>query len=513
MKRFGIIVIIFSYLSVNIVQSQNPGKYKFQKISVEKGLSHSVVTAIAQDKLGFMWFATQDGLNRFDGYNFVNFYNQKNNPHSLSNNFIQSVLCDNDNEIWVATLDGLCKFDYSSERFTVFYHDSSNLNSIGENELNCLALAANGNVWIGTSHRGLNYYNKKTKVFSKFTGLISNSITAIFEDNDSVLWIGTYDIGLESVDLRTNKHYHFGASPGNYSCLQTNYIRCIAQDSLGNIWVGTNKGLARFLKNSKTFQVFTFDPQAPGSINGNIIRAIMCDSKKNLWVGTEENGLNILNISDIDNTPNLHFQHIQMSENEFGLSIRSVNSMFLDRDKNIWIGTYSGGINFISSLTEKFQKYQHNPYDNSTINYPKVWGICEDKSGNIWVGTDGAGLDRLNPKTNSIKHFTHKKGDFSTISDNAILCAFRDHNNTLWFGTYAGGLNQYMDKTETFKSYRQNAKSKSIPVNDVRVIYEDKNNTLWIGTNGGGLCTFNRQNDNFSVLDTSNSDKIGRAHV
>jgi ligand-binding sensor domain-containing protein/signal transduction histidine kinase/DNA-binding response OmpR family regulator len=505
MKRFGILVFILSYLSINLVVSQNPGRYKFQKISVEKGLSHSVITAITQDKLGFMWFATQDGLNRYDGYNFVNFYNQKNNPYSLSNNFIQSLLCDNDNEIWIATLDGLCKFDYSSERFTNFYNDPSNQNSISGNEINCLALATNGNIWIGTSNQGVNYYNKKTKTFSRYQHLASNNITAILEDKDSILWIGTYDVGLECVDLKTNKHYYYKASPGNYSSLQTNYIRCIAQDSLGNVWIGTNKGLARFLKKNNTFQVFIFDPQNPGSINGNIVRSIMCDSNKNLWVGTEESGLNILNISNIDKNPDSYFQHIRMSENEMGLSIRTVNTLFLDRDKNIWIGTYSGGINFISSLTEKFLKYQHNPYDNSTINYPKVWGLCEDKTGNIWVGTDGAGLDRLNPETNTIKHFTHSKSDASTISDNAILCAFRDHNNSLWFGTYAGGLNRYIENTGKFKNYRpENADNSSIPVNDVRVIYEDKNNTLWIGTNGGGLCKYNSTNDNFSILNTSN---------
>ena len=203
MKRFGILVIILSYLSINLVVSQNPGRYKFQKISVEKGLTHSVITAITQDKLGFMWFATQDGLNRYDGYNFINFYNQKNNPYSLSNNFIQALLCDNDNEIWIATLDGLCKFDYTSERFTVFYNDPSNNNSIGGNEINCLALAKGGNIWIGTSNQGLYYYDKKTNTFSKYQHLISNSITAIFEDKDSILWIGTYDMGLESERLRS----------------------------------------------------------------------------------------------------------------------------------------------------------------------------------------------------------------------------------------------------------------------------------------------------------------------
>ena len=506
MKNLGILIIILTYLNVNFVRAQNPGRYKFQKISVERGLSHSVVTACTQDRLGFMWFATQDGLNRFDGYHFVNFYNQKGNPHSLSNNFIQSVLCDKDNEIWVATLDGLCKYDYLSEHFTVFYNEPSNINSISDNEISCLTLAGDGNIWIGTSTQGVNYFNKKTKNFIRYSHLISNNIASIFEDKDRMLWIGTFNAGLECIDLKTNKHFYYKALSGNFSCLQSNYIRCITQDSLGNVWVGTNKGLARFLKKSKTFQVFMAEPQKTGSMNGNIVRSMMCDSKKNLWVGTEECGLNILNISNIDNDPDSHFQQIRMSENEFGLSIRTVNTIFLDNDKNIWIGTYSGGINFISSLTEKFQKYQHNPYDNSTINYPKVWGLCEDKSGNIWIGTDGAGLDKLNPETNTIKHFTHHKNNATSISDNAILCAFRDHNNTLWFGTYAGGLNKYNDHSGTFINYRPVFNdSNSIPVNDVRVIFEDRNHNLWIGTNGGGLCKYNPKEDNFSILNTRNS--------
>jgi ligand-binding sensor domain-containing protein/signal transduction histidine kinase/DNA-binding response OmpR family regulator len=507
MGRFGILLCILYFINIPLVQPQNPAKYKFQKISLEQGLSHSVVTACAQDKLGFMWFATQDGLNRFDGYHFINFYNQKDNPYSLSNNFIQSVLCDNDNEIWVATLDGLCRFDYFSEHFTVFYNEPSNVYSISGNEINCLALAANGNIWIGTSNQGLNYFNKKTKQFFRFQHLISNNITAIFEDKDSVLWIGTFDSGIECIDLKTNHHSNYKALSGNFSYLQTNYIRCITQDSLGNVWIGTNKGLARFLKKSKTFQVFIPDSQKPGTINGNIVRALMCDSKKHLWVGTEENGLNILDISKIDNVPKVNFQQIRMSENEFGLSIRTVNTIFLDRDKNIWIGTYSGGINFISNLTEKFQKYQYNPYDNNSINYPKIWGICEDKSGNIWIGTDGAGIDKLNPVTNTIIHFTHNKNNPNSISDNAILCAFRDHNNTLWFGTYAGGLNKYDNNEGIFINYRPvNTDKKTMPVSDIRVIYEDNNQTLWVGTNGGGLCKYNPQMDNFSILNVNNSN-------
>src|SRR4030042_5102108 len=153
MVRFWLSVVLFSLYSV--LPAQNKVEYKLHKISVEKGLSQSVVTGIAQDSLGYMWFSTLDGVNRYDGYHFENFYNQGDNPFSLSNNFTNAILCDNNNEIWIATLDGLCKFDYQSEQFTVFRHDRGNSSSISNNEITCLALSRTGNIWIGTAGGGV----------------------------------------------------------------------------------------------------------------------------------------------------------------------------------------------------------------------------------------------------------------------------------------------------------------------------------------------------------------------
>jgi ligand-binding sensor domain-containing protein/signal transduction histidine kinase/DNA-binding response OmpR family regulator len=451
-------------------------------------------------------------VNRYDGYHFENFYNQKDNPFSLSNNFTNTILCDKDNEIWIGTLDGLCKYDYTSERFTVFRNIDGDSTSLSNNEITCLAISKNGNVWIGTNNGGLNLYNKKSNNFIRYAHnpssqgtIASNNIYSLYEDGNGILWIGHFDAGLDYLDLKSGKIGH--VSILDNPSRSYGQIRCIYQDNYGNNWIGTSTGLVHYILKSNRFEVYKYDPHSTCSINGNMVNSINCDSENNLWVGTEENGLNIINLSTIYATPNnICFKQIGMQENAYGLSIRSVLSIFKDHDKNIWIGTYSGGINFVSSISLKFQKYQHSPYDPNTIGYPKVWGLCEDKSGNIWVGTDGAGLDKLNPQTNKIQHFRYSKNNSTSISDDAILCAIRDYKNNLWFGTYRGGLNHYNEKSNNFTVYKYNAdRANSLPHNDVRVIYEDPQHNLWIGTNGGGLCRYNPDKDNFDIYTPFNS--------
>lgn len=519
MLRFSLIIFLL-IVGLN-VQAQNPGKYKLHKISVEKGLSQSVVTGITQDSLGFMWFSTLDGVNRYDGYHFENFYNQSNNPFSLPNNFTNAILCDSNNEIWIATLNGLCRFDYQSEQFTVFRYVFRDPFSISNNEISCLALSKSGNIWIGTGGGGVNLYDRTKRSFSRYPDyslgrekLASDEISALCEDNKGNLWVGTYNAGLDRIDTKTGilRHMKISDNPAQNKLFK--YIRCIYQDPLDNIWIGSTNGLILYNYKNDNFRIFSHDPLSACSINGNIVMAITSDTEKNLWIGTEENGLNIIDLNNIEkgNEP-VCFKQIRMRENEYGLSIRSILSIFRDRDQNLWVGTYSGGINFISSSTEKFQKYQHNPYDKNTIGYPKVMSLCEDKSGNIWIGTDGAGLDVLDLRTNTIHHFQNSKANPSSISDNAILCSYRDHNNNLWFGTYAGGLNRYNPATNSFTVYRPRAGDKNcLPVNDVRVIYEDKQFNLWIGTNGGGLCKYNPEKDNFIIYNPVNS-KISNVDI
>lgn len=511
MGRFWFLLILF--LQTVTLYSQNPGKYKLQKISVDKGLSQSVVTSIAQDSLGFMWFATQDGINRYDGYHFDNFYNQKANPYSLSNNFVNAILCDYSNEIWVATLDGVCKYDYTTEHFTVFRHDANNPSSLSNNEVTCLAVSKTGNIWMGTNNGGINLFDKKKKSFSHYRfepdnprSISSDNITVLYEDRNDKLWVGHYN-GLDCIDLKSGKINHIRIFNDPKTAALYDHIRCFYQDTYGNNWIGTDNGLVFQNVKNNTFKIYSYNPQSPCSVNGNLINCVTCDSENNLWVGTEENGLNFIKLSSFyASESNVCFNQIRMRENEYGLSIRSVLSIYVDGDKNIWVGTYSGGINFISSFSEKFQKYQHSPYDKNTISYPKIWGLCEDKNGNIWIGTDGAGLDMLNQKTGKLTHYEHNKSNPATISDNAILCALRDHTNTLWFGTYAGGLNRFNESSKTFTSYKANSGSPNgLPINDVRALYEDVFHTIWIGTNNGGLCRYNSDKNNFSVFNLTNS--------
>ena len=468
--------------------------YLIKRIGIEQGLSNNYVVGITQDKTGFMWFATESGLNRFDGKEFKIYNKFFQNNLGISGNELNRVLADNtDDVIWIATQRaGLNMFDCQTDSFHIFKYDPANSEGIASNAITDLKNDSSGNLWIGTYDSGVDYYDKKTKAFTHYNqatvpGLKSNQVWCIADDKKGHLYIGHFMSGFSILSVKNKTAKHFVNMEGDPNSLPDNTVRCVFIDKSDNIWIGTDNGLALFNPETEHFTCFYNQKDKRNSLASNTIFSIMQSNDNQLWIGTEKGGISILNIrKEMFLSPeNISFQNIYQSDDDLGLSHSTVRAIYQDCFNNKWIGTYSGGINFISHTPEYFHKWQHSALsvEKNKLDVNEAWGMCEDNSGNIWVGTDGGGIQVFRE---GIKSENYRKEN-SNLNNNAILSALRDSEGNLWFGSFQGGVCVYNSKTKQFN----NLVAQGFDAQIVRCLYEDDMKNIWIGTDGKGLYSFN----------------------
>ena len=473
---------------------------------MEQGLSNSNVVGITQDKQGYVWFATESGLNRFDGHSFRNFRKNATRFTSINSNELNQVLADPaDNIIWIATQrSGLNAFDTKTEKFTYYLNDSGNPNSIVTNDVTNLAMASDGNLWLSTYHRGVDYFNKKSKQFTHYNqstvpGFVSNHVWCIADDNHGKLFIGHVFDGLSILSLKDRKIKNFNFNPAIPNSLPGAEVLSIYIDRRKNIWIGTNNGLALFDPKSEKFTIFRNIPGKPTSISSNRILSIKELSDDRLWIGTSQGGINILDLegTTLLNPALVTFQHIYANNDESGLSHPTVKEIFQDSFNNIWIGTSGGGISVISNKSRFLKTLSYSPYRGakSSLSDKVAWGICTDNEDRVWIGTDGGGIDVFQKGIKTV-HFGHETGD---LPDNFIICAMKDSEGNLWFGSGSKDVIKYNQKNKQF------ARIKSIKSEvSIRCFYEDKDKNIWIGSNKG-LYSYHLPTGNVKIFTSENS--------
>lgn len=537
MKRFNLIsfFLILLIAQPNIF-SQHP--IRFKRISIEQGLTQSTVYQMFQDKMGFMWFCTQDGLNKFDGYKFEVVYNEPNNSGSISNNYIYCAALDEEGNIWLGTNGGgLNKYNPKTNFAERFLYNFNDNNSLSANIVRSIAIDNDQNVWIGTEGGGLCRFNPRKNLFTKYfqskanaPNINANTIFSLLVDRQNNLWIGSESDGLYCYNLKTAKVNHYQSNPNDTSSLGSDKILCIYQDGLQQIWIGTeNGGLHLFNKQTQKFKRFVHDVKNPYSISGNTIYSIIQDANGAYWVGIEGGGINkfILgenkfysythNIVDASSISNNHvlslFQdfsgNIWVGTSGGGLNVFNMRTtMFLrfgtsknilnklsnkkiwcfheDNNGDLWIGTDGGGINIYHAKNDEMSYLMHNPNQENSISNNRIRSIIEDKKGNIWIGTDGGGINKIDAITKKIIKFKHNPNDPNSLSTDRIRVLKEDMEGNIWIGTYASGLNKYIPSQNVFIRYMHNPLDPlSISSNTVRSIYFDKYNNLWIGTYSG----------------------------
>ncbi len=479
--------------------------FTIKRLGMEQGLSNSYIVGITQDREGYMWVATESGLNRFDGQNF-RVYRKNVTPFtSINSNELNKVLADRDeNIIWIATQrTGLNAFDTKTGKFTYYTHIPNNPSSVITNDITNLARASDGNLWVSTYHFGVDYFNKKTKQFTHYNqstipGFASNHVWCVTDDYHGKLYIGHVFDGLSVLSVKERKIKNYINKANDPNSLPGAEVTCIYIDKKNHIWVGTNDGLALFDPKSERFTVFRNIPGKPSSLKSNRILSIQEMPGDKLWIGTNQGGVNILDLrQSVLNPGEASFRHIEASEDENGLSHQTAKEIFRDSFNNIWIGTTGGGINVISSKKPFFNTWSRTPLrgaKNSLCN-KVASGLCADAEGRVWVGTDGGGID-LFENGLKISHFSKETGN---LPDNFIVSALKDSEGNLWFGSGSGPLIRYASKTKQFTQIREVQSSVGI-----RYLFEDRNKNIWFGTNLG-LFSYNPSTGSVKNFSQNNS--------
>ncbi|MEQ8995883.1 MAG: two-component regulator propeller domain-containing protein [Coleofasciculus sp. B1-GNL1-01] len=485
-------------------------KLKFEHITVKDGLSQSGVATIIQDNQGMMWFGTQDGLNKYDGYNFTVYKRKEDSSISLSDNFILSLYEDHLGTIWIGTENGgLNEFDRTTEKFTHYIHDSHNLKSISSNYVSSIYEDSWGKLWVGTGGGGLNQFNRETHQFTHYThnpddsnSLSNNTVLSIYEDSWGKLWVGTDGGGLNQFNRETGQFIHYTHNPNDSNSLSNNTVSSIIEDRFGNLWLATSSwqvnsygtALDKFEPKIEKFTHYTHDPANPNSLSDNIVGYIFRGNSEILWFGTGFSGIDKLDTKERKFVDYKHDPAIQQS-----LIDNHISSIYDSGSGLVWIGTYNKGLDKFDRETEQFTSYTHNSDKQNSLSSDNIWSIYEDHSSIVWIGTGGGGLNKFDQKTGQFTYYTNDKDNPHSLNDDYIWSIYEDHFGVLWIGTFHGGLNKFDRETERFTHYKYDPNDPySLSDNNIFFIYEDYENILWIGTVNGGLNKFDRETEKFT---------------
>ncbi|WP_423146268.1 two-component regulator propeller domain-containing protein [Rubrolithibacter danxiaensis] len=513
-RKISVFILLILVFSTGFIQAQTLNKFKH--ISIEDGLSELNVRTICQDKYGFMWFGTRDGLNRYDGKKFKIYKNNPGDPHSLSNNFILSTTIDSKGTLWVGTIAGLNKYDRDKDRFASFKANSKDKNSLSNNSVNTILEDSYGNLWVGTSN-GLNLLDKKTGKFisyfnevNKPQSISDNHIITLYEDSGRNLWIGTLHGGLNLLNRKTNSFTHYQFNPKDNKSVSANYIGAIFEDSKHRLWVGTRgEGLNLFDRKTNTFTHYKHDDLNPNSLCNDILYSIIEDEGK-LWIGSENGGLSIF---DPDNNKFINYRKDDIDRTS--LTSNTIYTIFKDTDDNLWLGTYSGGANFYNRSANKIRHYKHTSSPQS-LNNNIILSIHEDSEDNLWVATDGGGLNLFDRKTSDFTHFVHKPGDKSTICGNYVLTVKEDSDKNIWIGTWGDGITVMGPDKKVKKYFKHDPNDpNSLSGNNVYFITETKDKNIWIATFDNGLNMYDKKTGKFIRFekDIRNPQSLGSESI
>jgi len=494
----------------------SPGQHlRFESISLEDGLSQSTVFCMLQDHQGFMWFGTEDGLNKYDGYNFTVYNHDSEDPNSLGSDWIQAILEDDSGILWIGTNNGgLNRYDKSLDQFIRYWHDSDDPSSLSDDSVTAIYQDREGVLWIGTGGGGLDKFDKENESFIHYqhnsddsNSLSSNAVSTIYQDQDGVLWIGTEEGGLNRFESEQERWQRYVNDPSDPLSLSDNHITAISEDQFGVLWVGTgSSGLNKFDQENVRFIHYLHDPNDPGSVSSNEVTAIYQDWDGVLWIGTRDGGISWFNTKT---ESFIHYQNVPGDPHS--LSSDLVLSIFQDREGMLWFGTISGGVNKLNLGWRNFPLYQNDPNDPNSLTDNMIRAFYQDSQDSLWIGTSFGGLNRFDHKDDSWDHYRHDPNDPGSPGSDWVTSIHEDQFGVLWVGT-GSGLDRFNSKTNstnsdsTFTHYRPDPDaSPGSPSNFINTIYETQNGEFWIGT-GSELYRLDRHEERWSHIYRHNPD-------
>ncbi len=495
------ILILLFIQALSILAFSQDRSLKFKRLTTNDGLSQSHVSATLRDHKGFMWFATDEGLNRYDGYKFTAYKHIHEKKSSVSNNFIYDVLEDSSRNMWIGTASGLDKFDREKEEFIHYTPGKSiTVKDILED--------SKQRIWIGTTD-GLYLLNKENGTFKNYrhnetdTASLSNDlIYRMAEDKKGQLWIATKD-GLNRFNPETGSFLCYRNDRNNAKSIGGNWIKAVFKDSRNRIWIGTQgSGIALFNPVDNSFTNFRHDEKNSKSISHDDILSFAEDNDGRLWIGTENGGISVL-----QNDTKTFITYKHDFNNVTSLSNNSIYSLYRDAIGNMWAGTWSGGVNLLPRYGEKFAHYQQIAGNRNSLSNNIVLAIAGDSDGNLWLGTDGGGLNHFNRKTKAFTRFSHDPYNKNSISSDYVLSVAEVDHGILALGYQSGGFDLYNVKSGMVTHYVPDENNpNSIASSSVNHVYKDREGIIWLSTWGGGLYSFDMTTRRFTRYQHHSSD-------
>lgn len=495
------------------LRAQKPSPINFIHIGLNEGLSQSTVLDITQDKEGNLWFATHNGLNKYNGYEFTVYQHKEQDPHSIGSDIIRSCMADKQGRIWIGTDKGLSLYDVKMDRFENFSYQEKEkhlpINGIVEVNDHLLMVYSrkqkimlfdtetrqytdkqlvptltsivptalyrqDDRIYIGSS-QGLWVYSIQNNTIENIMPEIlkEKEIYSILQQSPVRLWIGTEGNGLYCVNPQTKKISNYLQDPKTRNAISSNYIRSLSLDSQNQLWVGTLNSLNIYNEEADNFNVYTSDPQESGSLSQTSVRDIFMDSQGGMWLGTYFGGLNYYHpFKD-------RFYNIQSTAKESSLSCNIIGCIQEDSENNIWIGTNSGGVNCYNPHTRTFKHYTQK--DGLASNDVKVIHI-DEASDLVYIGTHTGGLSILNRKSGHIE-------TICSYDANNIYTLEPTENGEFWVSGMST-LIRFNPRSKSLTNITKQADGKPFLTKQITAIVRDSKHRLWmIGEEGMDIYT------------------------
>jgi signal transduction histidine kinase/ligand-binding sensor domain-containing protein len=531
-------------------------------LTTEQGLSSNNIRAFVQDYQDFIWIGTENGLQRYDGYEFKLYQKKEGDSTSISGNFILSLFEDSRNNLWIGTLDGsLSMYHRELDIFYNFHYDPNNLNTITGNTIHDFYETDDGVLWLCTeqgviSHIDLNEFDPEAPVFHNiripdrfldqgillvsgiaaknslefwitiqggglwvynseektfYDPLVSCSnpveydrrITALYKDSSARLWLSSWGSGIYLYDSTQCQLIEYSHRPGDDSSLPNNLVVSMIEDHSGKFWVGSDNGLCQMLDfqvgiPKGEFQVYQYDPFYEHGVSANSIKGLYEDNQHRLWISAYYGGANVY---DPDY---FRFKTIRSHPlYEHALPGDNITAVVEDSSGTIWIGTDNNGLCYIENGTGNLENhhYQQVRLINSLtgIEEQKIKALNVDSKGKIWIGTWGGGLFCHDPGNGQTVHYSYHRPN--TLPSESILAIEVDSLDNIWIGTFNGGLTYLDTKTNEYTYYRFALDDDaSLANNRINTLLLDKEGILWVGTEGGGTNRYVESTESFQRI-------------
>ena len=516
LKKITALLLLLCTTGVSYAYSEAWRQINFSYISINDGLSQSTVFSIAQDKLGNMWFATYDGVNKYDGYAFTVYQHDENDPNSIANDIARIVMTDSKGRVWIGTRDGLSYYDENKDKFQNFSYEKNGkrlqVNGIVEVSVDLLLVSTSEGltmfdipasqfvddacsttmrriiasslyrhgeqIYIGTRGDGLYCYSIPQKRLEKLTYIPnSRQIQSILQQSPTRIWVATEGSGLFLINPKTQEVKVYKHSPSNPKSISSNYIRSLALDAQNRLWIGTFSDLNIYHEGNDSFMSYSSDPVEKGSLSQRSVRSIFMDSQGGMWLGTYFGGLNYYH--PIRN----RFKNIERIPFKNSLSDNVVSCIVEDRQKNLWIGTNDGGLNLYNPENRHFIHYalQENQREEGfgSNNIKSVY--VDDTRGLVYIGAHAGGLSILHRNSGRIENFNQRN---SRLVNENVYSILPDKDNTFLLGTLSA-LVHFNPEQRSFTTISRESNGTPVTFQKITTLFRDSQKRLWVGSEEG----------------------------